>query len=503
MTTSLDYVNPRVRAIRVSTQSFLQNLAHQITQDMTQGGQKPLKGVIDLSSGDPHRAGMKPVSFVRQVLAVCLYPHLLQDKIFPLDVKLRAQRLLQICEGQSLGSYTASSGLHHIRQTIADFITKRDAGISANPRNVFISAGAQRALMVVVKLLSNGEGQTQTGILAPQPCPHTLPPLLDEAGVLAVPYRLMEERGWALDLNQLRQALDSSRGGCNPRAIYISNPGNPTGHVQDRKSIQEVIQLATAEKLLLLVDEVYQDSVYGQNTEFLSYKKVLFEMGQEFSETVELVSFHSLSCASVAECGLRAGYMEAVNIDPDVMKVFDTMLCTDISAPTTGQLALDLMLNPPGPGDPSYDTHTQELLLTRTVLTRNAQRALEVLNDLPGFSCQPAMGGIYLYPSVKLPAGIREQAEMLGLGADVFYCQKLLEEERLLLGAGQYSGEVGSHHFRLCVLVPTNVLEDALHRLSAFHLHLMGHHTVAGRNVKAKAGCSSQSGLTCVQPTTV
>lgn len=133
---------------------------------------------------------------------------------------------------------------------------------------------------MVVKLLSGGEGLTKTGILAPQPCPHTLPPLLDEAGVLAVPYRLMEDRGWALDLNQLRQALESSRGRCNPRAIYISNPGNPTGpqhthwvmnysllqsllmllissgHVQDRKSIQEVVQLAAAEKLLLLVDEV-------------------------------------------------------------------------------------------------------------------------------------------------------------------------------------------------------------------------------------------------------
>lgn len=133
---------------------------------------------------------------------------------------------------------------------------------------------------MVVKLLSGGEGLTKTGILAPQPCPHTLPPLLDEAGVLAVPYRLMEDRGWALDLNQLRQALESYRGRCNPRAIYISNPGNPTGpqhthwvmnysllqsllmllissgHVQDRKSIQEVVQLAAAEKLLLLVDEV-------------------------------------------------------------------------------------------------------------------------------------------------------------------------------------------------------------------------------------------------------
>ncbi|RVE73716.1 hypothetical protein OJAV_G00033970 [Oryzias javanicus] len=502
MITSLEYVNPRVRAIRVSKQTFLQSLAHQIPQDVTE--QKPFKGVIDVSSGDPHRAGMKPISFVRQALAVCLYPHLLQDNAFPLDVKLRAQRLLQICEGESLGSYTASSGLHHVRQTIADFITKRDAGISANPKNIFISSGAQRALMVVVKLLSGGEGLTQTGILAPQPCPHTLPPLLDEAGVLAVPYRLMEDRGWALDLNQLRQALESSRGRCNPRALYISNPGNPTGHVQDRKSIQEVIQLAAAEKLLLMVDEMYQDSVYGQNTEFLSYKRVLFEMGREFSETVELVSFHSLSCATVAECGLRAGYMEAVNMDPDVLKVFDTMLCTDISAPTTGQLALDLMLNPPEPGDPSYNTHAQELLSTRTALTQNAERALEVLNDLPGFSCQPAMGGIYLYPRVELPAEIQEQAEILGLEADVFYCQKLLEEEGLLLGAGGPSGEAGSYHLRLRVLAPMDVLEDALQRLSVFHLHLMGHHKDTGRKGKGETGCSSKSGLTCVvQPTTV
>lgn len=43
--------------------------------------------------------------FYFQVLAVCLYPHLLQDNPFPPDVKLRAQRLLQICEGGSLGDF--------------------------------------------------------------------------------------------------------------------------------------------------------------------------------------------------------------------------------------------------------------------------------------------------------------------------------------------------------------------------------------------------------------
>lgn len=51
--------------------------------------------------------------------------------------------------------------------------------------------------------------------------------------------------------------------------------------------------------------------------------------------------------------------MEVINMDPEVMHFMDTLLCTDISTPVTGQLALDLMLHPPRPGDPSYDAHAQ------------------------------------------------------------------------------------------------------------------------------------------------
>ncbi|XP_028260433.1 alanine aminotransferase 2-like [Parambassis ranga] len=466
--TSLQRVNPRVRAIRVSSQSALQSLAAHITQDIAQGAQKPFKEVIDVSSGDSHRAGLKPVSFVRQVLAVCLYPELLRDKSLPLDVRLRAERLLEACDGGSIGSYTASSGLLHARRSIAEFITRRDAGLPSDARNVFISAGSQRAVMVILKLLACGDGDTQTGVLTPMPCPHTLPPLLDEVGVTQVSYRLTEERGWAVELDELQHALTAARGKCEPRAVYISNPGNPTGHVQDRKSIQKVIEFAAAQRLLLLVDEVYQDSVFGQ--EFISYKKVLFEMGRRYAETVEMVSFHSLSCACVGECGLRAGYMEVVNMDPEVMHFVDTMLCTDISTPVTGQLALDLMLNPPRPGDASSDAYTQEILLTRTMLSQNAQRAQERLNDLPGMSCQPAMGGIFLYPRLWLPAEFEEQAEMLGVDVEVLYCQRLLEEEGVFVGA---DGTTGRHHLRLCVLVPADTLDAVLTRLCSFHRRLM------------------------------
>lgn len=84
---------------------------------------------------------------------------------------------------------------------------------------------------MVLHLMSSGEGKTQTGVLIPVPCPHTLPMLLDMSGLTVMPYKLMESQAWALDLDELHQALEIAKGQCEPRAIYISNPGNPTGSV--------------------------------------------------------------------------------------------------------------------------------------------------------------------------------------------------------------------------------------------------------------------------------
>ncbi|XP_076010499.1 alanine aminotransferase 2-like [Genypterus blacodes] len=409
---SLQEEDPCERTIRETSQSERYNVCGPITQQLTQGlHHQTFSQVIDISTADPHRAGIKPTSFLRRVLAVCLCPELLRDTNLPVDVRQRALQLLQACAGGSVGAYSASSGLCHVRQSIAEFITRRDGGVHSYAENIFISSGSNRGLMIVLKLLAGGEGQPVSCVLTPVPCPHTLPPLLEGAGVTALPYDLREEGGWALDLDLLHRALRTTRERCTPRAIFISNPGNPTGHVQDRKSIEEVIHFAAAERLLLLVDEVYQDSVFGQDTEFVSYKKVLFDMGQEYSERVELVSFHSLSNAYTGECGLRAAYMEVVNMDPAVMTVIKILLDMDISAPIIGQLALDLMVHPPEPGDPSYDSYTQELLLCRATLTQNAKRACEVLNGLPGWSCQPAAGGVFLYPRLCVPPNLTQEAK--------------------------------------------------------------------------------------------
>lgn len=69
-----------------------------------------------------------------------------------------------------------------------------------------------------------------------------------------------------------------------------------------------------------------------------------------------------LTGLSSTRCGLRGGYVELVNIDPAVLKYMNQLLLKDSCAPVLGQMALDLMANPPQPGDPSYQLyHTVRL----------------------------------------------------------------------------------------------------------------------------------------------
>ncbi|XP_036375088.1 alanine aminotransferase 2-like [Megalops cyprinoides] len=467
-------ISPRVRRILPSEQENLIRCAARIRTELQQGVKKPYKDLIDVSWGDAHRLGMKPLSFVRQVIAACLYPALLQSGRLPIDAQQRAQRLMAECEGGSVGSYTASRGIPHVQRSVTDFIFRRDGGVPSNPENIFIFNGSQCALSFVLKLLAQGEGLPQTAVLTPVPTYQTFTMALAEQGVMMVPYQLCEEEGWALKVEELRRVLRASRGHCSPRALYVINPGNPTGHVQSRKSIEEVIRFAAEEKLFLMADEVYQGSVHGEESVFVSYKKVLFEMGQEYSDSVELASFHSVSKGFMGECGLRGGYVELVNLDPAVMGVAHMLLSTMSSSAVIGQIALDILTNPPQPGDPSYPSYSKEVRLSQDTLVRNMRLAQEVLGGLPGVSCQVVWGGIYVFPRLHLPPRAVELAKKQGVEADLLYCSRLLEEAGVCAGPGcEHGQKEGTYHLRFCVMTPPENLEEMLRRLKTFHIRFL------------------------------
>ncbi|XP_009894091.1 PREDICTED: alanine aminotransferase 2-like, partial [Charadrius vociferus] len=224
-------------------------------------------------------------------------------------------------------AYSASPGIELVREDVARFLQRRDGGIVAKPGNIFLSTGASDAIVSILKLLVSGSGESRTGVLIPIPQYPLYSAAIAELSAVQLNYYLDEENCLA----ELRRALVEGRRHCCPRVLCIINPGNPTGQVQSRQCIEDVIKFAFEEKLFLMADEVYQDNIYAEGSAFHSFKKVLFEMGPPYSEVVELASFHSVSKGFMGECGFRSGYVEVVNMDPEVQqqlsKLVSVRLC--------------------------------------------------------------------------------------------------------------------------------------------------------------------------------
>ena len=60
-------------------------------------------------------------------------------------------------------------------------------------------------------------------------------------------------------------------------------------------------------------------------------------------------------------------------------------------------------VRPPEPRGPSHATYAAERSAILTSLERRAVRIAETLNALPGISCNPAEGAMYLFPQLALP----------------------------------------------------------------------------------------------------
>lgn len=63
----------------------------------------------------------------------------------------------------------------------------------------------------------------------------------------------------------------------------------------------------------------------------------------------------------------------------------------------------------------------QETQRIRTALVHNVKRVFEVVNSLPGVSCQPVDGGAFAFPRLYLPPKAIQTAEVTTLSRTKVY----------------------------------------------------------------------------------
>ncbi|KAJ9104248.1 hypothetical protein QFC19_004065 [Naganishia cerealis] len=478
---SVDTINQAVLEVEYAVRGELAIKADKYTQTLDAGGSAaddlPFDRVVTANIGNPQQRGLdqQPITFWRQVIAICEYPdlmgHPLADRIFPPDVISRARELHK--EIGSVGAYTHSKGVLYIRKKVAKFIEERDGAEpgSVDPEHIFLTAGASSGVAQIMKVaLQRGEG-----VMIPIPQYPLYTATLAELSCKPLPYNLTEEARWGLSSKVLATTLEDARkANTRVKALVVINPGNPTGGCLSYDDMKKIVQLCYDNSILLCADEVYQNNIYDRkNKPFYSFRKVLMEMEDEnVRNGVELVSFHSISKGVSGECGRRGGYMDLVNIEEDVVDQIYKMASINLCPPVTGQIGVDLLVDPPKPGDASYELFHEETSATHQALKDRSAYMSERFNTLPGMSCQPAEGAMYLFPQIAMPEKAIQKAKELGKPADVMYALELLDATGICAVAGSGFGqEDDTYHVRVTALCPG--VEKYVKKIEDFHKKFM------------------------------
>ncbi|CAL5443675.1 unnamed protein product [Camellia sinensis] len=472
---TLQSINPKVLKCEYAVRGEIVTLAQQLQHELqTSPGAHPFDEILYCNIGNPQSLGQQPITFFREVLALCDHPAILDKSetqgLFSADSIERAWQILEQIPGRATGAYSHSQGIKGLRDTIAAGIEERD-GFPADPNDIFLTDGASPAVHMMMQLLIKSE---EDGILCPIPQYPLYSASIALHGGTLVPYYLDEATGWGLEISEVKKQLEAAKSkGITVRALVVINPGNPTGQVLAEDNQCDIAKFCKEEGLVLLADEVYQENIYVPDKKFHSFKKISRSMGYG-EKDISLVSFQSVSKGYYGECGKRGGYMEVTGFSPEIReqiyKVASVNLCSNIS----GQILASLVMNPPKVGDESYESYYAEKDGILSSLARRAKTLEDAFNSLEGITCNKAEGAMYLFPRLHLPKKAIEAAEAAKKAPDAFYCQRLLNATGIVVVPGSGFQQVpGTWHFRCTILPQEDKIPAIVTRLTDFHKGFM------------------------------
>ncbi len=145
--------------------------------------------------------------------------------------------------------YTESMGSPSLRREICSLY--RDI----QPDQVLVHTGAEEAIFLFMHAVFNAGDH----VIVHWPCYQSLTEVARSIGCRVSLWKAHEENGWALDIDELKQSIQS-----DTRAIVINTPHNPTGYLMPSDEFQEVSLIARENGIILFSDEVYRESEYRE-----------------------------------------------------------------------------------------------------------------------------------------------------------------------------------------------------------------------------------------------
>jgi aspartate/methionine/tyrosine aminotransferase len=233
------------------------------------------------------------------------------------------------------------------------------------------------------------------------------------------------EDGFIPTFDAWEKALTSST-----RVIVLNYPSNPTGAYPSRAYLQKLHEFATANKLWIVSDEVYENLYYNEKPTCTA----AFEGAKEHTILV-----HSLS-KTYAMTGWRVGYLAApARVIENALKAGqNSITCVAPFIQKSAAFALT-------------DADIQKTVIDmRAAYGKRRQTVLKIAQDVgeSPVHTSPPMGAFYYFLDMRLLK--MPSAEI---------CERLLEEAGVGLVPGIAFGKQGEGFVRMTIAAPESEVE--------------------------------------------
>ena len=319
--------------------------------------------------------------------------------------------------------YGPTQGLPELREAIAEHISSTRR-IAVGPQHVSVVPGGKPIIFFsMMALLEPGDE-----VIYPNPGFPIYESMIQVLGATPVALPLIEERGFAVDLEKLRSLLSP-----RTKMLVLISPANPTGGVLAEEDVRSIAGMVRERDLMVLSDEIYSRILYDGRTPFS-----IASVPGMLDKTIILDGFSK----AYAMTGWRLGYgvmpewlVAAVN-----KLMVNSNSCTASFTQRAGVAALT------GPQD-AVDAMVTEFGRRRDAFCTG-------LNAIPGFRCSLPGGAFYAFANVTGTGKTsRELADLL------------LQEAGVACLDGAGFGKYGAGHLRFSYANSYEKLMEAVERI--------------------------------------
>ena len=331
--------------------------------------------------------------------------------------------------------YSDSKGIFSARKAIMQYSQiKKIPGVGIN--DIYTGNGVSELITMAMQgLLDNGDE-----VLLPAPDYPLWTAAVTLAGGTPVHYMCDEQNEWNPDIDDIRKKITP-----RTKGIVIINPNNPTGALYSREILEEIVNVARENELIIFSDEIY-DRLVMDGLEHIAIASL--------APDVPCVTFNGLS-KSHRVAGFRCGWM-CLSGDKKKMQGYieglnllsSMRLCSNVPAQQIIQTALG--------GYQSVD----ELLKPGGRIYEQRACIYKALNEIDGISAVKPKAAFYIFPKFDI--------RKFNIKDDERFVLDFLRKKKILLVHGRAFNYPEPDHVRIVYLPTVKELTAATNALSDF-----------------------------------